>query len=207
MEDVLDLYAERYDSRRPVVGFDERPLQLHDHAREPIPAAPRRTRKVDYEYRRNGTGNVFMMVEPLVGWRHVAVTERRTTVDFAHQMKWLVDERYPDAKVVRVVLDNLNTHKIASLYATFPAPEARRIARKLEFHLTPKHGSWLNVAESELAVLCNQCLHRRLPTLAIVATQAAAWERRRNAEEVSIHWLFTTADARRKLRHVYPIPA
>jgi DDE superfamily endonuclease len=207
MEDVLDLYAERYDPRRPVVGFDERPLQLRDHAREPIPAAPGRTRKVDYEYRRNGTGNVFMMVEPLAGWRHVAVTERRTTLDFAHQMKWLVDQAYPDAKVVRVVLDNLNTHKVASLYATFPAPEARRIARKLEFHLTPKHGSWLNVAESELAVLCNQCLHRRLPTLDIVARQAAAWERQRNAEEVSIHWLFTTADARRKLRHAYPIPA
>ena len=128
MEDVLDLYAERYDPRRPVVGFDERPLQLHDHARAPIPAAPGRTRKVDYEYRRDGTGNVFMMVEPLAGWRHVAATERRTTVDFAHQMKWLVDEGYPDATVVRVVLDNLNTHKLASLYATFPAPEARRIA-------------------------------------------------------------------------------
>jgi hypothetical protein len=207
MEDVLDLYAERYDPRRPVVGFDERPLQLRDPAREPIPAAPGRTRKVDYEYRRNGIGNVFMMVEPLAGWRHVAVTERRTTVDFAHQMQWLVDEGYPDAKVVRVVLDNLNTHKIASLYATFPAPEARRIARKLEFHPTPKHGSWLNVAESELAVLCNQCLDRRLPTLAIVARHAAAWECQRNAEEVSIHWLFTSADARRKLRHAYPIPA
>ena len=207
MEDVLDLYAERYDPRRPVVGFDERPLQLHDHARAPIPAAPRRTRKVDYEYRRNGTGNVFMVVEPLAGWRHVAATERRTTVDFAHQMKWLVDEGYPDAKVVRVVLDNLNTHKLASLYATFPAPEARRIARKLEFHHTPKHGSWLNVAESELAVLCNQCLDRRLPTLSTVQKEVAAWERQRNAEEVTIHWLFTTAHARRKLRHAYPIPA
>ena len=207
MEDVLDLYAERYDPRRPVVGFDERPLQLHDHVREPIPAAPGRTRKVDYEYRRNGTGNVFMIVEPLAGWRHVAVTERRTTVDFARQMQWLVDKGFPDAKVVRVVLDNLNTHKIASLYATFPAPEARRIARKLEFHPTPKHGSWLNVAESELAVLSNQCLNRRLPTLGIVARHAAAWERRRNTEEVCIHWLFTTAEARRKLRHAYPIPA
>jgi len=207
MEDVLDLYAERYDPRRPVVGFDERPLQLLDHAREPIPASPGRTRKVDYEYRRNGTGNVFMMVEPLAGWRHVAVTERRTTVDFAYQMKWLVDEGYPDAQVVRVVLDNLNTHKIASLYATFPAPEARRIARKLEFHPTPKHGSWLNVAESELAVLSNQCLDRRPPTLAIVTRQAAAWERRRNTEKVTIHWLLTAAHARRKLRHAYPIPA
>jgi hypothetical protein len=172
-----------------------------------MPAAPGRTRKVDYEYRRNGTGNVFMMVEPLAGWRHVAATERRTTVDFAHQMKWLVDEGYPDAKVVRVVLDNLNTHKLASLYATFPAPEARRIARKLDFHHTPKHGSWLNVAESELAVLCNQCLDRRLPTLSTVQKELAAWERQRNGEEVTIHWLFTTAQARRKLRHAYPIPA
>jgi hypothetical protein len=207
MEDVLDLYAERYDPRRPVVGFDERPLQLLDDTHEPIPPSPGRARKVDYEYRRNGTGNVFMTVEPLAGWRHVEVTERRTAVDFAHRMKWLVDEAYPDAKLVRVVLDNLNIHTIASLYATFPAPEARRIARKLEFHPTPKHGSWLNVAESELAVLSTQCLDRRLPTLPLVGKEVAAWERQRNSERVTIHWLFTTADARRKLSHAYPIPA
>jgi len=207
MEDVLDLYAERYDPRRPVVGFDERPLQLLDHTREPIPVAPGRARKLDYEYRRNGTGNVFMTVEPLAGWRHVEVTERRTAVDFAQQMKWLVDEAYADAKVIRVVLDNLNVHTTASLYATFPPAEARRIARKLEFHPTPKHGSWLNVAESELAVLSNQCLNRRLPTLGIVRKETAASERQRNSERVTIHWLFKTADARRKLRHAYPIPA
>ena len=207
MEDVLELYAERYDPRRPVVGFDERPLQLLGDTREPIPAAPGRTRKVDYQYRRNGTGNVFTTVEPLAGWRPVEVTERRTAVDFAHQMKWLVDEAYPDAKVVRVVLDNLNIHSFASLYATFAPAEARRIARKLEFHPTPKHGSWLNVAESELAVLSNQCLNRRLSTLPIVRKEVAAWERQRNSERVKIHWLFTTADARRKLRHAYPIPA
>jgi hypothetical protein len=207
MEDVLDLYAERYDPRRPVVGFDERPLQLLDHTRDPIPVAPGRVRKVDYEYRRNGTGNVFMTVEPLAGWRHVEVTERRTAVDFAQQMKWLVDEAYPDAKVIRVVLDNLNVHTTASLYATFPPAEARRIARKLEFHPTPKHGSWLNVAESELAVLSNQCLNRRLPTLSMMRKETAAWERRRNSERVSIHWLFKTSDARQKLRHAYPIPA
>lgn len=207
MEDVLDLYAAPYDPRRPVVGFDERPLQLLDDTRDPIPVAPGRVRRVDYEYRRNGTGNVFTTVEPLAGWRHVEVTERRTAVDFAHQMKWLVDEAYADAKVVRVVLDNLNIHKIASLYVAFPAPEARRIARKLEFHLTPKHGSWLNVAESELAVLSSQCLNRRLPTLVIVRKEAAAWERDRNADGVKIHWLFTTAHARRKFRHAYPIPA
>ena len=207
MEDVLDLYAEPYDRRRPVVGFDERPLQLLDDTREPIPVAPGRVRRVDYEYRRNGTGNVFTSVEPLAGWRHVEVTERRTAVDFAHQMKWLVDEAYPDAKVVRVVLDNLNIHKIASLYVAFPAPEARRIARKLEFHLTPKHGSWLNVAESELAVLSSQCLNRRLPTLVTVRKEVTAWERQRNRDGVKIHWLFTTAHARHKFRHAYPIPA
>jgi hypothetical protein len=207
MEDVLDLYAAPYDPRRPVVGFDERPLQLLDDIREPIPAAPGQVRRVDYEYRRNGTGNVFTTVEPLAGWRHVEVTERRTAVDFAQQMKWLVDEAYPNANVVRVVLDNLNIHKIASLYVAYPAPEARRIARKLEFHLTPKHGSWLNVAESELAVLSSQCLNRRLPTLIIVRKEVAAWERQRNADGVRIHWLFTTAQARRKFRHAYPIPA
>lgn len=207
MEDVLDLYAEPYDPRRPVVGFDERPLQLLDDTRAPVPPAPGRTRRVDYEYRRNGTGNVFTSVEPLAGWRHVEVTERRTAVDFAHQMRWLVDEAYPNAKVIRVVLDNLNIHTIASLYAAFPPQEARRIARKLEFHPTPKHGSWLNVAESELAVLSNQCLNRRLPTLVSVRREVTAWERQRNAKQVKIHWLFTTAHARRKLRHAYPIPA
>lgn len=207
MEDVLDLYAQPYDPRRPVVGFDERPLQLLDETREPMAPAPGRVRRIDYEYRRNGTGNVFTTVEPLTGWRHVEVTERRTAVDFAHQMQWLVDVAYPDAKVVRVVLDNLNIHTLASLYTAFPAAEARRIARKLEFHPTPKHGSWLNVAECELAVLSNQCLNRRLPTLTAVRREVAAWERQRNTDGTPIRWLFTTAQARRKLSHVYPIPA
>ena len=207
MEDVLDLYAEPYDPHRPVVGFDERPLQLLDDSRQPVPPAVGRARRIDYEYRRNGTGNVFTTVEPLSGWRHVEVTERRTAVDFAHQMRWLVDQAYPNAKIIRVVLDNLNIHSFGSLYAAFPPSEARRIARKLEFHPTPKHGSWLNVAESELAVLSSQCLNRRLPTLAIVRREVAAWERQRNIEQVMIHWLFTTAHARRKLRHAYPIPA
>jgi hypothetical protein len=207
MEDVLDLYAERYDPRRPVVGFDERPLQLLADTRAPVPVAPGRVRRVDYEYRRNGTANVFMTVEPLAGWRHVDVTERRTAVDFAHQMRWLVDEAYPDAKVVRVVLDNLNTHTTASLYAAFPPAEARRIARKLEFHHTPKHGSWLNVAESELAVLASQCLNQRLGELRRTRTITAAWKKQRNLERVTITGLFTTAHARRKLSHAYPIPA
>jgi hypothetical protein len=207
MEDVLDLYAEPYDPDRPVVGFDERPLQLLAETRTPQPVAPGRVRRVDYEYRRNGTGNVFITVEPLAGWRHVEVTERRTTLDFAQQMRWLVDEAYPVVQVIRVVLDNLNTHTMASLYAAFPAPEARRLARKLEFHHTPKHGSWLNVAECELAVLASQCLNRRLPNLATVSAQVAAWERQRNAERPTVKWHFTTVQARRKLRHLYPIPA
>jgi DDE superfamily endonuclease len=207
MEDVLDLYAEHYDPRRPVVGFDERPLQLLADTRLPVAPAPGRVRRVDYEYRRNGTGNVFMIVEPLAGWRHVEVTERRTALDFAQQMRWLVDEAYPDAKIIRVVLDNLNTHTTASLYAAFPPNEARRLARKLEFHHTPKHGSWLNVAESELAVLVSQCLNRRLGELHTTRSEVAAWEDRRNIEHVIITWLFTTAQARRKLSHAYPIPA
>lgn len=188
-------------------SFDERPLQLLGETRTPVAVAPGRVRRVDYEYRRNGTGNVFVTVEPLAGWRHAAVTERRTTLDFAHQMRWLVDEAYPDVQVIRVVLDNLNTHTTAALYAAFPAPEARRLARKLEFHHTPKHGSWLNVADCELAVLATQCLNRRLPDLATVAREAAAWERQRNTERPTVKWHFTTAQARRKLRHVYPIPA
>jgi hypothetical protein len=207
MEDVLDLYAEPYDSDRPVVGFDERPLQLLAETRTPQPVAPGRVRRVDYEYRRNGTGNVFVTVEPLAGWRHVELTERRTTLDFAQQMRWLVDEAYPDVQVIRLVLDNLNTHTTASLYAAFPASEARRLARKLEFHHTPKHGSWLNVAECELAVLASQCLNRRLPDLATVSSEVTAWELQRNAERPTIKWHFTTAQARRKLRRLYPIPA
>jgi hypothetical protein len=207
MEDVLDLYAERYDPRRPVVGFDERPLQLLGDTRAPVAAAPGRVRRLDYEYHRNGTANVFTTVEPRTGWRHVEVTQRRTALDFAQQMRWLVDDAYPHARVVRVVLDNLNIHSTASLYAAFPPDEARRLARKLEFHHTPKHGSWLNVAECELAALASQCLNRRLPDLVSVRSQVAAWERQRNAEHPTIRWLFTTTDARRKLRHVYPIPA
>jgi hypothetical protein len=158
------------------------------------------------EYQRNGTGNVFTTIEPRTGWRHVEVTQRRTAIDFAQQMRWLVDQAYPEAEVIRVVLDNLNTHSPASLYATFPAPEARRLARKLEFHHTPKHGSWLNVAECELAVLATQCLDRRLPDLATVAREVAAWEARRNRERPTVRWHFTTAQARRKLRHLYPHP-
>jgi hypothetical protein len=207
MEDVLDLYAEPYDPRRPVVGFDERPLQLVAETRTPLPVQPGRPRRFDYEYRRNGTCNLFTTVEPLAGWRHVEVTERRTAIDVAHQLKWLVDEVYPDAEVIRVVLDNLNVHATSSLYAAFPAPEARRLAKQLEFHYTPKHGSWLNVAECELAVLASQCLGRRLPTIDVARREIAAWESQRNFERPTVAWHFTTAQARRKLKHLYPHPA
>ena len=170
MEDVLDpvsstgqaLYAEPHDPARPVVCFDETSTQLLSEVRPGLPSAPGRPRREDYEYRREGTRNLFLSVEPLAGWRHVAVTERRTKVDFAHRMRWLVEEAYPEAEVIRVVLDNLNTHRKASLYEAFPAAEARRIARKLEFHHTPKHGSWLNMAEIEFSVLSRNCLRQRL---------------------------------------------
>jgi hypothetical protein len=207
MEDVLDLYAEPYDPERPVVGFDERPLQLVAETRTPLPAQPGRARRIDYEYRRHGTCNLFTTIEPLAGWRHVEVTERRTAIDFAHQMQWLVDEAYADAKVVRLVLDNLNVHAKASLYVAFPAAEARRLAKKLEFHYTPKHGSWLNVAECELAVLASQCLARRLGDIDTVRQQVDAWERQRNLERPTVNWHFTTAQARRKLTYLYPDPA
>ena len=158
MEDVLDLYDEPYDSRRPVVCFDETSTQLLAETRPSLPPRPGIPLRQDYEYRREGVRNLFLACEPLAGWRHVAVTQRRTMEDFAHQMRWLVDEAYPETPVVRVVMDNLNTHRPASLYETFPAPEARRIAKRLEFHYTPKHGSWLNMAEIEFSVLSRSCL-------------------------------------------------
>ena len=163
MEDVLDLYAEPYDPQRPVVCFDETSTQLLADTRPPIPAQPGHPRREDYEYRREGTRNLFLCIEPLAGWRHVAVTERRTTQDFAHQMRWLVDEAYPDVPVIRVVLDNLNTHRKPSLYQTFPAAEARSIAKRLEFHHTPKHESWLNMAEIEFSVFSRGCLKSASP--------------------------------------------
>jgi hypothetical protein len=190
-----------------VVGFDERRLQLVAETRRPLPDTPGRHRRIDYEYRRNGTCNLFTTVEPLAGWRHVEVTERRTALDFAHQMKWLVDDAYPHVQVVRVVLDNLNVHAKASLYVAFPPAEARRIAKKLEFHFTPKHGSWLNVAECELAVLASQCLARRLSDIDNARHQINAWELQRNVERPTVQWHFTTAQARRKLGYLYPDPA
>ena len=204
MEDVLDLYAEPHDPQWPVVCFDETSTQMLAEARPAMPAEPGRPRRVDYEYRREGTRNLFMACEPLAGWRHVAVTERRTAVDFAHQMRWLVDEAYPDAPVVRLVLDNLNTHRMASLYQAFPAAEARRIAKRLEFHYTPKHGSWLNMAEIEFSVLSRSCLRQRLPDEAALCREVHALELERNEAQARINWRFSIQDARAKLHRLYP---
>lgn len=203
MEDVLDLYAEPYNPAKPVVCFDETFTQLLADVRPALPARPGAPRCQDYEYRREGTRNLFLSCEPLAGWRHVTVTERRTKVDFAHQMRRLADEAYPEAEVIRVVFNNLNTHRKASLYEAFPAAEARRIARKLEFHHTPKHGSWLNMAEIEFSVLSRNCLRQRLDDEETLCREIKALERERNENRATINWRFTTGDARRKLHRLY----
>jgi len=204
MEDVLEVYAEPYDPTRPKVNFDETTKQLITETRQPLPAQPGRPQRYDYEYERNGTRNLFLFAEPQAGRRHVQVTAQRTQVDFAHAMQWLVDEGYPEATVMRVVLNNLNTHKIASLYTAFEPAEARRIARKLELHYTPKHGSWLNMAEIELSVLQQQCLDRRIPDAAMLMREIAAWQQQRNAAQATIDWRFAVTDARKKLKRLYP---
>ena len=204
MEDVLDLYTEPYDPKRPVVCFDETSKQLVSEKREPIPAKAGRGERFDYEYQRNGTRNLFMICEPLASWRHVEVTGRRTMEDFAHQMRWLADAAYPEAEKVRVVLYNLNTHRPASLYETFEPKEARRVIQRLEFHYTPKHGSWLNMAEIEFSVFSNQCLNRRIEDGVSLKREIAALETERNQAEATIDWRFSTTDARNKLRHIYP---
>jgi DDE superfamily endonuclease len=204
MEDILELYAEPHDACYPVVCFDESPYQLVSETRQPLPAAPGQPARYDYEYRREGTCNLFMCFQPLGGWRHVEVTERRTAKAFAYCMNALVDEHFPQAELISVVLDNLNTHTLAALYETFPPAEARRLVRKLDFRYTPKHASWLNMAELEFAVLDGQCLDRRLPTLAMVQQEITAWEAARNAAKATVQWQFTVAKARTKLRHFYP---
>jgi transposase len=203
MEDVLDLYAEPYDPRRPVVCFDEQSYQLIAEVRVPLPAAPGRPERVDYEYRRQGTANLFLTFEPLAGWRHVEVTERRTSAEFAQQMRALVDVHYPDAERIAVVLDNLSTHSPAALYQAFPPAEARRLLKRLEFHYTPKHGSWLNMAELEFSVLDRQCLNRRLPNPETLRREIGAWQERRNAARGTVRWRFTVTDARTKLHRLY----
>jgi transposase len=204
MEDGLDLYAEPYDPRSPVVTFDEVPVQLIGESRAPLAMRPGSPTRIDYEYIRNGTCNVFVVVEPLRGWRHLAVTEHRGNADFAAQMRWLIDEAYPNAQRIRVVLDNLSTHKPSALYEVFPPAEARRIVRKLEFHYTPLHGSWLNMAELELSVLARQCLDQRIPTRERLHEILVSYEARRNAAKATITWQFTNEKARVKLHRLYP---
>lgn len=205
MEDVLELYAEPYNAKQPVVCFDEKSVQLVAETRVPRLPAPGQTALYDYEYKRNGTANVFMLVQPLAGWRQVTVTRQRTMRDFAAQMKQLVDVCYPEAERIRVVLDNLNTHKPASLYEAYTPEEARRILRRLEFHYTPKHASWLDMAEVEIGVLSRQCLQRRIPDSEILDRETAAWAARRNADHATTRWRFTVSDARSKLNHLYPV--
>ena len=204
MEDVLEVYHLPPDENCPLVCMDEQPVQLLKETRVPLPAEPGRPAIYDYEYERNGTANIFMFVAPLIGWRCVNVTERRTKQDWATQIREMVDVHFPDADKIRLVMDNLNTHKISSLYQTFPPEEALRLAGKLEIHCTPKHGSWLNIAECELSVFTRQCLGRRVPDRGTLHEEAKAWEKDRNSSQMTVDWQFRTKDARVKLRSLYP---
>lgn len=204
MEDVLDVYTRPYDPRLPQVCMDEVSKQLLRDTRTPLPIRPGQLQRVDYEYEREGVVNLFLFCEPLQGQRWVTVTEQRTKVDWAHQIQDLVDVRYPEAERIVLVMDNLNTHTPAALYEVFPPAEAKRLVDKLEIHYTPKHGSWLNMAEIELSVLSRQCLHRRVPEVATLQAEVDAWQARRNTASSSIDWRFTTDDARIKLKRLYP---
>jgi hypothetical protein len=204
MEDVLEVYHRPFDPKRPLVCLDEASRQLIGEVVQPIPAAPGRPGRFDHEYVRNGTANLFMISEPLLGWRHVEVTQRRTAKDFAEVVRWLVEDVHDDAAVVVLVVDNLNTHKPASLYEAFPPEQARRIAERSEWHYTPKHGSWLNVAEIELSVLQRQALGDRIESREQLARVTGAWEEDRNERGLEVKWRFTTADARIKLHRLYP---
>ncbi len=204
MEDVLDLYAEPYDAQHPQVCFDEGPVQLVSETRSPLPVRPGQPACYDYEYKREGTANLFLFVQPLLGWRQVNVTTRRTKQDFAQQMKLLVDVYFPDANLIRLVVDNLNTHTPAALYEAFVPAEARRITRKLELHYTPKHGSWLNMAECEFAVLATQCLGRRIADVKALKLEIDPWQTKRNQDKTKINWQFGIDLARVKLKRLYP---
>ena len=206
MEDVLEVYSRPYDPLRPVICMDEKPYQLLDEVREPIGAKPGSVKKVDSEYKREGTCSIFIFTEPLAGWRHVQALERRTKKDWAHQVKWVLDNQYPKAEKVVLTMDNLNTHVISSFYETFSAEEAFRLAQRLEIHYTPKHGSWLNIAEIELSALAAQCLgDRRIPSIEVLNRELSAWESKRNADQKGVDWQFTSADARIKLKWLYPV--
>ena len=204
MEDVIEVYHRPYDPKRPVVCIDEQPIQLIGETRTPIPAKPGQPKRYDYEYKRNGTANLFLVFAPLVGWRHVSVTERRTAKDFGAFLRYVVDEVYAEAQKVVLVTDNLNVHGVGSLYEAFDPATARRMAEKIEWHYTPKHGSWLNVAECEFAILTRQCLSRRVGTMAELKRRIEAWERGRNERLVEAKWQFTTDQARIKLHRLYP---
>jgi hypothetical protein len=205
MEDVLEVYTQSYDPNRPQVCMDETNKQLLSEVREPIPAQPGQAQRIDYEYQREGVADLFMFFEPLAGKRFVKVTDQRTRIDWAQAMKYLADEVYPDAEKIVIVMDNLNTHSPISFYQTFEPEEALRLSNRFEFHFTPKHGSWLNMAEIELGVLVRQCLNRRIPDKAILEQQVLAWQTDRNAKVVKVNWRFTTADARIKLKRLYPV--
>lgn len=204
MEDILDLYLLPYDPSIPLVCMDEQPSQLVKEIKQPIKAEPGRPERFDYEYERNGTANIFMFIEPLAGRRHVSVRENKTGLDWAEEIRDLLEVRYPQAERIRLVCDNLNTHKIGSLYEAFPPEKARQLARRLEIHYTPKHGSWLNVAEIELSVLTRQCLKRRIPDIETLHSETKAWECKRNENQKGVDWQFTTEDARIRLKRLYP---
>ena len=204
MEQVLDIYQRTYSPKEPVVCFDETNKQLIAETRRPLPMGPGEPQRYDTEYERHGTVNIFMFFEPLANWRHVEVTDHRTKIDFAHCMKALVNDFYPEADVIHVVLDNLNTHKLASLYEAFSPEEAHRIVQRLRFHYTPKHGSWLNMAEIELSVLSRQALAGRIPDKETLVREVRAWEKARNDSGATVDWQFTSDDARVKLKRLYP---
>jgi hypothetical protein len=204
MEDVLEVYHRPYDAKRPLVALDEASKQLVGEVVQPLPPEPGQPERFDYEYVRNGTANLFMVSEPLLGWRSVQVTERRTAKDYAEVLRWLAEDVHPGAEVIVLVQDNLNTHTLASLYEAFPPEQARRLAERFEVHYTPKHGSWLNVAEIELSVLARQCLDRRIASAEELRREVAAWEAERNERGVEVRWRFTTAEARIKLHRLYP---
>lgn len=204
MEDTLSVYERPYDLRRPLICMDEASKELHTDVRPPEAMRPGHPRREDAEYGRNGTASIFLYCEPLTGWCHVQSRERRTRLDWAHTIRELLDEHYPTAERVVLVMDNLNTHSLGSLYEAFPPAEAKRLADRLELHYTPKHGSWLNIAEIELSVLGRQCLHRRISDAATLANELAAWEIAHNGRRAPVHWHFTTTDARTKLAKLYP---
>jgi hypothetical protein len=205
MEDVLAVYSRLYDEKTPVVCMDEKPYQLLDHICEPLPMEAGKPMREDYEYTREGTCSIFIFSEPLAGWRHAQALSRRTKRDWAHRIQWLLNEQYPKADKVVLVMDNLNTHTISSLYETFPPDEAFRLAQRLEIHYTPKHGSWLNIAEIELSAMAVQCLgKRRIPNLLALNEELAAWHTQRNRSQKGVDWQFTTSDARIKLKRLYP---